>query len=324
VRLPSPAPRAPRAAKRKLFDDGKSLPRCPSCPALSSKSRVVRAADCDQTEHLHWNRLISDCTRSKRSLVGTQLRYLIWPVRRLSGLRFWSGLLLSVLPGLLDRLGCTGLHRIGSGHWFVPVSHSARVALRQSGQSCYRLVLHQVRDDWMERYGVRPVLVETYVDRRRTREVPRRANCGASAEPGPWPHDGSKAARPKVSKMFGSGNGRIRPGRSCKRGPCGGGAPFDFLPQPAALGRRGTRRLGFGHVTLEAASPGCCRTLGPSGLELLYQFWWRRGQQGRYAFIENPGGTAVFQPAGTAHHNTAGAWRPKRWFCWRRHDAPQL
>jgi hypothetical protein len=30
---------------------------------------------------------------------------------------------------------------------------------------CYRLVLGQVRSDWMKRYGVKPLLVETFVDR---------------------------------------------------------------------------------------------------------------------------------------------------------------
>jgi len=38
--------------------------------------------------------------------------------------------------------------------------HCANLASR-----CYRLVLQRVRADWFERYGVSPVLVETYVDR---------------------------------------------------------------------------------------------------------------------------------------------------------------
>src|SRR2546425_545638 len=42
----------------------------------------------------------------------------------------------------------------------IPDLHFANLASR-----CYRLVLQRVRTDWFDRYGVRPVLVETYVDR---------------------------------------------------------------------------------------------------------------------------------------------------------------
>ena len=58
VRLPPPAPRAPRLAKRKLFDDGQPLPPLPQLPRSVEQIPDLRLSlitDADDDQHYLWN-----------------------------------------------------------------------------------------------------------------------------------------------------------------------------------------------------------------------------------------------------------------------------
>ena len=81
VRLPPPAPRAPRSAKRQLFDDGQPLPPLPKLPRSVEQIpdlHLSLIADAQDPHHLLWNRLIRrQHPLQGAPLVGTQLRYLL-------------------------------------------------------------------------------------------------------------------------------------------------------------------------------------------------------------------------------------------------------
>ncbi len=169
VRLPPPAHRAPRAATRKLFDDGKPLPSLPTLPRSVEQIPDLRVRlIADDTEHRIWNRLIGRLHPLKGApLVGTQLRYLIWAGAEIVG-AFGFGPASFYLSCRDCWIGWDAQAREQNRHRVIGLSrflirpelHCANLASR-----CYRLVLQQVREDWFERYGIRPVLVETYVDR---------------------------------------------------------------------------------------------------------------------------------------------------------------
>ena len=204
VRLPPPAPRAPRSAKRKLFDDGQPLPPLPTLPRSVEQIpdlRLSLIANADESQHLIWNRLISRQHPLKGApLVGTQLRYLIWagsevvgaigfgpPSFYLSCRDCWIGW--DAQAREQNRHLVIGLSRF----LIRPELHCANLASR-----CYQLVLQRVRADWFDRYGVRPVLVETYVD--------RSTYTGKSLVAANWLRIGQSLGRGRTSP-----NPRVRP-----------------------------------------------------------------------------------------------------------------
>lgn len=169
VQLPPPAPSKRPLAKRSLHDDGLPLPPLPGKSAQLQNLRVSLISGPDDPQHKVWNRLISRQHPLKGApLVGTQLRYLI-------------------LAGENDVLGAIGF---GPPAFYLScrdcwiawdaqareqnrglVIGLSRFLIRQGvsypnlASRCYALVLARVREDWFQRYGLRPVLVETYVDR---------------------------------------------------------------------------------------------------------------------------------------------------------------
>lgn len=168
---PPAAPRAPRSARRQLVDDGQALPPLPQLPAAAEQIsdlhlHLIRAPR--EPEDKLWNRLLSREHPLKGApLVGRQLRYLIRagtevvgavgfgpPSFYLSCRDSWIGWDAQAREQNRDRV--IGLSR------FV-----LRAGLRCANLAsrCYRLMLQRVRQDWWERYGIRPVLVETYIDR---------------------------------------------------------------------------------------------------------------------------------------------------------------
>ena len=171
VCLPPPAPRAAGGAKRKLLDDGQPLPPLPQLPRSVEQIpdlHLSLLADADDAHHRLWNRLISRLHPLHGApLVGAQLRYLIGagsevvgafgfgpPAFYLSCRDCWIGW--DAQAREQNRVRVLGLSRF----LIRPELRCANLASR-----CYRLVLQRVRADWLERYGVQPVLVETYVDR---------------------------------------------------------------------------------------------------------------------------------------------------------------
>lgn len=171
LRLPPPAPRAPRSAKRKIFDDGLPLPALPKLPKSAERIPDLRLSlivDAQDPQHPTWNRLISrEHPLQGAPLVGAQLRYLILAGAEVVGAAgfgppsfylacrdCWIGWDAQALEQ--NRRLVIGLSRF----LLRPGLRCANLATR-----AYRLLLSQVRADWLERYGVGPELVETYVDR---------------------------------------------------------------------------------------------------------------------------------------------------------------
>jgi hypothetical protein len=169
VRLPPPAQRKGAALRRKLRDDGQPLPPLPSRLGSAKDVRLVLIADSDDPQHLVWNRLISrEHPLKDAPLVGAQLRYLIVageqdilgaigfgpPAFHLSCRDCWIGWDADAMAQ--NRTRVVGLSRF----LIRPGIRCPNLASRS-----YGMVLKRVREDWFERYGIKPVLVETYVDR---------------------------------------------------------------------------------------------------------------------------------------------------------------
>jgi hypothetical protein len=171
VQLPPMAHRAKAALPRGLSDDGQPLPELPKLPARSSRITGLRlrlVQDEHDPAHRIWNRLIvREHPLGRSPLVGAQLRYLIEcdqgllgafgfgpPSYHLECRDQWIGW--SLLARQQNRGKVLGLSRF-----------LLRPGLRvpNLASQCYGRVLGQVARDWQERYGVKPVLVETYVDR---------------------------------------------------------------------------------------------------------------------------------------------------------------
>lgn len=170
VQLPPPVRRAKRSA-RQLLDDGEPLPPVPRLPthgrAIAGLRLRLIEGDKDPN-HRIWNRLITrEHPLQGAPLVGTQLRYLIEceagilgafgfgpPAYHLSCRDQWVGW--SQEAREQNRTRVVGLSR------FL-IRSGLRVANLAS--QCYSLAVRQLPRDWKERYGVKPVLLETYVDR---------------------------------------------------------------------------------------------------------------------------------------------------------------
>ena len=169
VRLPPPGPYRRAPTKRTLRDDGLPLPPLPRSRVSLETVRVSLITDSHDPQHLIWNRLISRQHPLKGApLVGAQLRYLILagendiigaigfgpPAFYLCCRDCWIGWDAQTMAQ--NRALVIGLSRF----LIRPGVGCPNLASR-----CYGLVLRQVAEDWFERYGLKPVLVETYVDR---------------------------------------------------------------------------------------------------------------------------------------------------------------
>lgn len=171
VTFPPAAPRKARPGPRKLHDDGLPLPPIPPLPKsvdLIEDLQLELIRDDQDPHHAIWNRLICrEHPLGPAPLVGAQLRYLILagadPIGAfgfgpaafyLSVRDFWIGW--DAVAQAQNRRRVLGLSRF----LLRPGVKCANLASR-----CYALVLARVRDDWEQRYGITPVLLETYIDR---------------------------------------------------------------------------------------------------------------------------------------------------------------
>jgi hypothetical protein len=170
VRLPPPQVRTAARAERRLRNDGLPLPPLPRPSASSMASlRLVLIVDSQDPQHLIWNRLISrEHPLGGAPLVGTQLRYLIVagendilgaigvgpPAFHLSCRDCWIGWDAQAMAQ--NRSQVVGLSRF-----------LIRPGVRWPNLTtmCYRMLLQRLRQDWLARYGIELLLVETYVDR---------------------------------------------------------------------------------------------------------------------------------------------------------------
>lgn len=171
VQLPPMAQHNKGSLGRGLRDDGEALPELPQLPGGGGKIAGLRLRLIQGEEdpaHRIWNRLmVREHPQGRRPLVGAQVRYLIEcptgivgafgfgpPAYHLECRDQWVGW--SLQARQQNRGKVIGLSRflIRSG-----------LRVPNLASQCYRLALREVAQDWRSRYGLRPVLVETYVDR---------------------------------------------------------------------------------------------------------------------------------------------------------------
>jgi hypothetical protein len=168
VKLPAPAPRSARRSPRQLLDDGEALPAVPKLGRQPPELSLQLIKGQEDPDHGLWNRLIIHEHPLKGApLFGTQLRYLIRCQEGVVG-AFGIG------PAAYN-LDCRD-HWIG---WDKAAKQSnlpqaiglARFLIRPGiripnlPSLAYRLLFDRVAEDWQERYGIKPVLIETFVDR---------------------------------------------------------------------------------------------------------------------------------------------------------------
>lgn len=171
VQLPPLSPRAKSLVRRGLRDDQQPLPPLPKLPAHAGKIAGLRLRliqDEHDRAHRIWNGLIvREHPLGRSPLVGAQLRYLVECDLGIVG-AFGLGPAAFHLECRDQWIGWSTKAReqnralvIGLSRFLIrPGLSCANLA-----SCCYGLVLKQVAVDWLARYGTKPVLVETYVDR---------------------------------------------------------------------------------------------------------------------------------------------------------------
>ncbi len=197
VRLTPAQPRAPRQEVRRLLDDGEPLPLLPDLPQSVKRIEHLQfqlLSNAKDPDHLLWNRLIIRQHPLKAApLVGAQLRYLIRSEHGIIGAMGFG----PAAFYLECRDSWIGWDRqaqqenrsdiIGLSRFLIrPGLRCANLASR-----CYGMILRRVAQDWLERYGIKPVLVETYVD--------RSTQTGVSLSAANWRRLGSSQGRGRSS-----------------------------------------------------------------------------------------------------------------------------
>jgi hypothetical protein len=171
--LSLPPARGKCKSRHRLRPSGQPLPPLVRVPGNVEKMRgltLYLVSGADDPLHGLWNDLISQqhpC--GDAPLVGPQLRYLIGSEHGwLGALGF--GPAAFVLAARDQWIGWSTTARLGNLNQVVGLS---RVLIRQ-GVSCTNLLskvlslaLEKLPSDWQARYGVGPLLVETFVDRQR-------------------------------------------------------------------------------------------------------------------------------------------------------------
>jgi hypothetical protein len=167
VRLSPPQRFGPIAQSRRLRDDKEALPALPKVSPQTTLSLQLTEGQADP-QHLLWNRLIiREHPLKDAPLVGSQLRYIIHSAEGIIG-AFGIGPAAFHLACRDSWIGWDSQTRkanlsqvIGLSRFLIrPGIHCANLASR-----CYSLLLRQVAQDWEQRYGIKPVLIETFVDR---------------------------------------------------------------------------------------------------------------------------------------------------------------
>lgn len=166
MRLP-PSTRRARTRPRGLRDDGEALPPLPKLPArVSEVSGLDLPLISGPRDPLHWvwNRLIArEHPLGRSPLVGTPLRYLVVcdagivgalglgpPAYPLQCRDQWIGW--STQAREPNRTRVIGLSRF--------LIRSA-IHCQSLASCCSGMLLKRVGPDWMERSGIKPLLVET-------------------------------------------------------------------------------------------------------------------------------------------------------------------
>ncbi len=204
VRLPAAQGRGAPGHIRQLVDDGQGLPTLPVLPPSVQQIQKLEfqlLADAKDPDHGLWNRLIiREHPLKAAPLVGAQLRYLIRCERGIIGA-------MGLGPAAFHlecRDGWIGWDRQAQEENRSAVIGLSRFLIRPGlrcanlASCCYGMVLRRVAQDWHDRYGIKPVLVETYVD--------RSTQTGVSLSAANWRRLGSSQGRGRSSPSV-----KIRP-----------------------------------------------------------------------------------------------------------------
>ena len=197
VRLPPPERRGPRNRPRKLLDDGKRLPPLPKVPGTAGRIKNLHLqliVDDKDPDHLLWNRIIIRQHPLKDApLFGAQLRYLIRCEEGVLG-AFGFGPAAFHMDCRDTWIGWDPKAREQNRRRVICLSR----CLIRSGikcfnlmSKCYSLVLGRVARDWHQRYGIKPLLVETHVD--------RSTHTGVSLSAANWRRLGTSSCRGRSS-----------------------------------------------------------------------------------------------------------------------------
>ena len=208
VKFPPPAPLKARSSPRQLRDDGLPLPALPLLPKSAEQIEHLRLhliADDRDPFHAIWNRLISREHPLRRApLVGAQLRYVILAGEQIVG-AFGFGPASFYLSCRDSWIGWDAVAREQNRSKTICLSRfliRPGLVCANLPSRCYGLVLKRVPSDWMARYGILPVLVETYVD--------RSTHTGRSLVAANWLRIGTTQGRGRTSPSR-----QLRP-KSCK------------------------------------------------------------------------------------------------------------
>ena len=170
VQLPPKRARSGSARSRGLLDDEEPLPVLPKLAAQAEAPglRLHLIQDEHDPAHRVWNRLIvREHPSGRKPIVGAQLRYLVECDAGVLG-AFGFGPAAFHLECRDQWIGWKGQARQQNRGAVVGLSRfllRPGIAARNLASQCYGLALERVAEDWQQRYGIKPVLVETYVDR---------------------------------------------------------------------------------------------------------------------------------------------------------------
>ena len=171
VLLPPSEPRSALKAPRRLPDDGEPLPPTPWVPASVERIKGLclhLLSGADDPLHSLWNRLIiREHPLGHAPLVGTQLRYLIGCEAGYLG-AFGFGPPAFHLECRDGWIGWDAAERDAHRNQVIGLARfliRPQIRCANLASHSYGLVLRRVGQDWHERTGITPVLVETFVDR---------------------------------------------------------------------------------------------------------------------------------------------------------------
>jgi len=156
---------------------------------------LFRSVDSPQ-DSLLWNELIERYHYLKyKPLPGAQIRYLVSHGDHLLAALGFSAAAWKVAPreqfiGWDDRQRRRNLHRIANNSRFLILPW---VQVRNLASSLLAAAAKRLGDDWKERYGYEPVLLETFVDRERFR-----GTCYRAAN---WLYVGDTQGRGKLDRQ---------------------------------------------------------------------------------------------------------------------------
>lgn len=166
-----------------------------SLPARALSPLVFRPVDTPQDSSL-WNELIERYHYLKyKPLPGAQMRYLVFHGSHLLAALGFSAAAWKVAPrdrfiGWDDKQRRCNLHRIVNNSRFLILPW---VTVPNLASCILATAASRLGDDWKERYGYEPLLLETFVERNRFR-----GTCYRAAN---WLHVGETQGRGKLDRQ---------------------------------------------------------------------------------------------------------------------------